>query len=108
MYQLYSCAPLSSLLRGVHACGDRVKAVTRTAVVALLAMGVFWTAARLHAEPLLACMVAGVIVINRKCARQPFRILTAPCHKGCNIPLYVLETPEKALVFLACEPLAAE
>ena len=49
-----------------HGRWCRVKAVARTAVVALLAMSVFWTAARLHAEPLLACMVAGVIVINRK------------------------------------------
>ncbi len=52
----------------------RVKAVARTAVVALLAMSVFWTAARLHAEPLLACMVAGVIVINRKCAASLWEV----------------------------------
>jgi hypothetical protein len=46
-----------------------VKAGVRTAVVALLAVSVFWTAAQARAEPLLACVLAGVIVTNRKCAR---------------------------------------
>jgi hypothetical protein len=38
----------------------------RTATVALLAISIFWTALRLHAEPLLACVLAGIITTNRK------------------------------------------
>ena len=40
--------------------------MVRTAAIALLAMGIFWSALQLHAEPLLACVLAGIITTNRK------------------------------------------
>lgn len=44
----------------------RAKAMVRTASVALLAMSIFGSALQLHAEPLLACVLAGIITTNRK------------------------------------------
>lgn len=46
----------------------RTKGVVRTAVLAVLAMSIFWSATYLRAEPLLACVLSGIITINRKCA----------------------------------------
>ena len=52
--------------------GDRMKdgaprqALSRTAAVAGMAMGVFWAAGRFAAEPLLACVLAGVVATNRR------------------------------------------
>lgn len=46
----------------------RTKGVVRTTFLAVLAMSIFWSATFLHAEPLLACVLSGIITINRKCA----------------------------------------
>ncbi|BDA45644.1 hypothetical protein COCOBI_07-4310 [Coccomyxa sp. Obi] len=59
--------PFNVLLRRLPpAAQTRAKAVMRTAAIALLAMSIFWTALQLHAEPLLACVLAGIITTNRK------------------------------------------
>ena len=46
----------------------RTKGVVRTSVLAVLAVSIFWSAEYLRAEPLLACVLSGIITINRKCA----------------------------------------
>ena len=46
--------------------GARGQAGSRTAAVAGMAMGVFWAAGRFAAEPLLACVLAGVVATNRR------------------------------------------
>ena len=48
------------------------QAVARTVAVVGMAVAVFWTAERFAAEPLLACVLAGVIATNRKCAALPY------------------------------------
>jgi len=64
----------------MHNCNRRVtsqsrhparQAGARTAVVVGAAVGVFWAAGRFSAEPLLACVLAGVTVTNRKRAPVP-------------------------------------
>ena len=44
----------------------RTKGVVRTSVLAALAASVFWSAEFLRAEPLLACVLSGIITVNRK------------------------------------------
>ena len=44
--------------------------MVRTTFLAVLAMSIFWSATFLHAEPLLACVLSGIITINRKCASR--------------------------------------
>ena len=52
-----------------------LQAVARTTAVVGMAVAVFWAAERFAAEPLLACVLAGVIATNRKytCARNAKR-----------------------------------
>lgn len=40
--------------------------MVRTSILAVLAMSIFWSATYLSAEPLLACVLSGIITINRK------------------------------------------
>lgn len=49
-----------------------------------MAVAVFWTAERFAAEPLLACVLAGVIATNRKCACA---LLCRHLVKGCIVIL---------------------
>ena len=74
----------------------RVKAGVRTGVVALLAMSVFWTAAQFRAEPLLACVLAGVIVTNRKYAlpANPAALLH-PCTNDHRTALTRTDAPKE-------------
>ncbi len=44
----------------------RTKGVVRTSVLAVLAVSIFWSAEYLRAEPLLACVLSGIITVNRK------------------------------------------
>ena len=53
----------------------RTKGAARTAALAVLAMSIFWTATQLHAEPLLACVLAGIITINRQCGSSFLRLV---------------------------------
>ena len=54
---------------------SRTKGAARTAALAVLAMSIFWTAIQLHAEPLLACVLAGIITINRQCGPRSLRLV---------------------------------
>ena len=54
---------------------SRTKGAARTAALAVLAMSIFWTATQLHAEPLLACVLAGIITINRQCGPRSLRLV---------------------------------
>ena len=63
---------------------SRTKGAARTAALAVLAMSIFWTATQLRAEPLLACVLAGIITINRQCGPSSLRLVClqsalAPC-----------------------------
>ena len=44
----------------------RTKGIVRTSVLAVLAVSIFWSAEYLRAEPLLACVLSGIITVNRK------------------------------------------
>ena len=56
--------------------------MVRTSVLAILAVSIFWSAEYLRAEPLLACVLSGIITINRKCA---FTLKHPSCHsKHCT------------------------
>ena len=65
---------------------SRTKGAARTAALAVLAMSIFWTATQLHAEPLLACVLAGIITINRQCGPRSLRFvyLEVFCHYACS------------------------
>ena len=54
---------------------SRTKGAARTAALAVLAMSIFWTASQIHAEPLLACVLAGIITINRQCGPTSLRLV---------------------------------
>ena len=50
------------LLRGLGAAWGRLQ----TGMVAGVAVTTFWLAERLGAEPLLSCVIAGIITANRR------------------------------------------
>ncbi|KAK9842202.1 hypothetical protein WJX81_000261 [Elliptochloris bilobata] len=55
-----------ALRRLPQTAGGRVKGLARTAAVVGMAVAVFWAAESFAAEPLLACVLAGVVATNRK------------------------------------------
>ena len=58
---------------------SRTKGAARTAALAVLAMSIFWIATQVHAEPLLACVLAGIITINRQCGPGSLRLVCFMC-----------------------------
>lgn len=74
---MFCCEPLVP-----HADACRVWLFCRAKSVAIFAVaaGVYWVAVVLEAEPLLACVTAGLVVANRRCATMRWQqFLTDAC-----------------------------